>query len=243
MQNKKFLNKKAAMVDLQPFLKLDTIDEYFTKSLFFNLIKKKKHDTVSAIMRFDELNLLSFSLKTKLLNICLGVIDSITNIDEQEKLNIRKKIVTAVDNSKKLFLVMFEFFPFSTKVSLISDPGPEEEQTTLHVCGLLRETNNIAYPIEIFKSTAYCFSEKIHLKNEHLYNVIAAEFVRKVIRNKKLKYELTIELSNVEKIREIEINFIIEYLGLMTFEQIETEEKNILLVFNSTKDYDNPVSV
>lgn len=241
MENKKLFNRKAPMVDLQSFMKLDTIDEFFIKGLFFKLLKQKRTETISAAIKLDELSLLSYSLKSKLLSICAAIVDSLVDIDEQEKLKIRKNIVIGLDNAKKFFFIAFEFFPFSTKLSIISDPGEDENQTSLHVCGLIRETTNIPYAIEIFNHTALCFAETIHINNDYLYNVIATDFLCKVIANKQLNYKLSIELSNVEKIREQEINFAIEYLGLRTFEQVETTDKNLLLVFDTEKDYENPL--
>lgn len=240
MENKKLFNKKALFIDLQPFMKSDASDEYFIKSLFFKLLSKKKEETISAAISLSELSLLSYSIKTKLLNLCFAITDSISCIDQQEKLNIRKKLVLGIDNAKKLLFIFFEFYPFSTKISIISDPGPEEQQTSMHVCGLIRETTSVPYSIKIFDHTAYCFGETIHITNEHLYNAIAVEFIRKVIQNKSLHYKLNIELSSVENIRELEINFAIQHLGLRHFEQVETPDKKLLLDFDTDKSYDNP---
>lgn len=233
MEKKKIFNKKAQMIDLQQFMALDVFDEYFDKSLFLNLIKQKQHDSITAAIKLDELSLLSHSLKKKLLQLCLRITDSLVGIDTEEKLKIRSKLLVAIDNSKNLLFIAFEFLPFSTKISIISDPGPDDRQTTFHVCGLIRETFNVPYSISIFDYKAYCFGDQIYVANNDLYNLIAVDFLKKVIANKSLKYKLNIELSNIEKVREMEINFTIEHLGLRTLYQVETEDKCILLEFNT----------
>lgn len=240
MTNKKLFNKKAVMVDLQPCMKLEEIGEHFTKALLTNLMTQKKENSVSAAIKLNELSLLSVSFKAKLLKICLNILDNIRDIDEQEKLQIRKKIICALDNGKKFLFIMFEFFPFSTKLSIISDPGPEEEQTSAHVCGLIRETHTIPYALSIFDSVPWCFGEYIYVSNNNLYNLTTADFVKKVVENKSLKYKLNIELSNVERIRELEINFAIQHLGLRNMQQIETDNKNLLLEFDTEANYENP---
>lgn len=152
-------NKTAQMIDLAsiPFVPLDdAAKSNFTNLLRLRLIQHINNFNLLCGISLNSESLCNFSVKENTYKTLSFILDNLASskLDLNEIDLTKRKILIGLDQATVSFSVAIEFSKFTTTISIISDPGIPENQSTFHVKSKIVETITLTSIFRAFVSIA-----------------------------------------------------------------------------------------